>query len=322
MKKTDSQKLKLGLLIIIGTIIFVGVVYFIGSKQRIFGKTHNLFATFNYVSGLQTGNNVRYSGVNIGTVRKIEMISDTSIIVEMIVDSKIFPFLKKDAVAAIGSDGLVGNMLINIIPGSGAALAVSDGDTIQSFTKIQPDDLLRTLSTTNENIVVLSDDLLKITKQITEGKGTIGILLNDTALGSYVKESVYNIKNATEQLTVTIGKVDKMITDLKQPNNVLGILKDTIIPVKVNTIVDDVAFASKELDATLKNINETILMFKNGEGALNYITNDPELVVQIDSIVDNLNKASKGLNENMEALKHNFLFRRYFKKQEKENKRQ
>jgi phospholipid/cholesterol/gamma-HCH transport system substrate-binding protein len=322
MKKTDSQKFSLGLLMIIGAIIFTVLVYFIGSKQRLFGKTHHLYASFNFVSGLQTGNNVRYSGVNVGNVRRIEMVNDTTIVVEMIIDRKIFPFIRKDAIAAIGSDGLVGNMLVNLIPGSGNSAAVNDGDTLASFSKIQPEELLQTLSITNDNIVLLSDDLLKITRQITEGKGTIGMLLNDTSLATNIKESVVNIRLATEQLNSTIGRVDKVIAELQHPKNVLGILKDTVIPVKINAIVDDVAIAGKELNQTIDNINQTVNTIKDGEGALNYLVNDPDLVVQIDSIMQNLHLASRGLNQNMEALKHNFLFRRYFKKLEKQQRRE
>lgn len=318
MKKTDSQKVRLGILMITGAIIFTGLVYFIGSKQRMFGRTYTIYSKFDFVSGLQTGNNVRYSGVNVGNVRSIKMVNDTTIVVGMIIDSKIFPYIKKDAKATIGSDGLVGNMLVNLIPGSSMAESVAEGDTIESFSKIQTDQLLSTLSVTNNNIVLLTDDLLKITRQITEGKGTVGMLLYDTTFAGSLKESVLNIKDATEQLNSTLGKVDNMVAELQQPKNVVGILKDTVLPVKINAIVDDVAVAGKELQTTVSGINETMALIKSGEGAVSYLMNDPELVSNIDSIVRNLNKASVGLNENLEALKHNFLFRRYFKRQEKQ----
>src|SRR3970040_2125574 len=137
MEKTTSQKINLGLFVIIGLSIFILATYFIGDKQKMFGKTIPLETVFNNVNGLQLGNNVRYSGVNVGTVRNIEMIGDTSIRVDMIIDKTIFKHIKKDAIATISSDGLVGNMIINIIPGKGTAPPVEPGEKITSLTRIR-----------------------------------------------------------------------------------------------------------------------------------------------------------------------------------------
>lgn len=95
MEKTTSQKIRLAIFVIIGLLIFILAVYFIGSKQKMFGKTDHLEAVFNNVNGLQIGNNVRYSGINAGTVRAINMINDTTIRVDMIIDKAILPHIKK-----------------------------------------------------------------------------------------------------------------------------------------------------------------------------------------------------------------------------------
>ena len=91
MEKTTSQKIRLGLFVIIGLLLFILAIYFIGDKQKMFGKTNHLEAVFNNVNGLQLGNNVRYSGINVGTVRAIEMINDSTIKVDMLIDKTIFP---------------------------------------------------------------------------------------------------------------------------------------------------------------------------------------------------------------------------------------
>ena len=156
MEKTASQKIRLGLFVIIGLTLFVLAIYFIGSKQQMFGKTEHLKAVFNNVSGLQLGNNVRYSGINVGTVRDIEIVNDTTIRVDMQIDEAIFSHIKKDAIATIGSDGLVGNVIINIIPGKGNLPAVQPGDIIQSNNRVRTDDMLATLNVTNENAAQLT----------------------------------------------------------------------------------------------------------------------------------------------------------------------
>ena len=204
MEKTASQKIRLGLFVIIGLTLFVLTIYFIGSKQQMFGKTETLTAVFNNVAGLQLGNNVRYSGINVGTVRGIEIVNDTTINVEMQIDQTILPHIKKNAVATIGSDGLVGSVIINIIPGQGDALPVQPGDFIKSNNRVRTDDMLSTLNVTNENAAQLTADLLKITNDINNGKGTIGVLLRDSAMANDLKATIHNLKITSEKTSQTM----------------------------------------------------------------------------------------------------------------------
>ena len=163
MEKSNVQKFNLGLFIMISTLILIAAIYYIGNKQNIFGSTFKISAIFNNVSGIRLGNNVRYSGINVGTVKSIVMINDTTICIDMIIEDKIIEHMKKDAVATIGSDGLVGSMIINIIPSRGGSSPIVSGDTIGSYSKISTNDMLSTLNKTNENAALLTVDLLKIT---------------------------------------------------------------------------------------------------------------------------------------------------------------
>ena len=317
MEKTTSQKIRLGLFVIIGLFLFVIAIYFIGDKQKMFGQTNHLKAVFNNVSGLQLGNNVRYSGVNAGTIRSINMINDTIIEVDMLIDKDIFHHIKKDAVAIIGSDGLVGNMIINIIPGKGAQPVVAPGDQIATMKRVQTDELLSTLGVTNQNAATLTADLLKITKEITEGKGTMGLLLKDSIMSEDLKQTIHYLKLTTKGSSESVTKLNNLIGTLENKNNVIGLLKDTAVANNIRVIVNNLDKSSTEIDKVVRNLNTTVLNIKDGKGAINYLSNDPKLVRKIDSTVININDASLRLNEDLEALKHNFLFRGYFKKQEK-----
>ncbi|TRX03447.1 MlaD family protein [Flavobacterium gawalongense] len=317
MEKTTSQKIRLGLFVIIGLIIFILAVYFIGDKQQMFGKTYHLKAIFNNVNGLQIGNNVRYSGINVGTVEGIEMVSDTIIRVDMLIEKNIFSYIKKDAVAIIGSDGLVGNMIINILPGKGKFPPVNPGDEIKSLNRVRTDDMLNTLGVTNKNASLLTADLLKITKEITDGKGTVGLLIKDSILAKDLKETVHYLKIAGKGTSESVTKLNRIISSLDNKDNVIGVLKDTAVANNMKTIVQNLDESSYKIDEVVTNLNSTITNIKDGKGAINYLSNDPELVRKIDSTMTNINEASFRLNENMEALKHNFLFRGYFRKQEK-----
>lgn len=318
MEKAASQKIRLGLFVITGLLIFILAVYFIGDKQNMFGRTNRLEAVFNNVNGLQLGNNVRYSGISVGTVRGIEMINDTTIRVDMIIDKAIFPYIKKDAIATISSDGLVGNMIINIIPGKGNEPSVEPGDEIQTFNRIRTEDMLTTLNVTNENAAKLTENLLKITNEIIKGKGTLGTLLNDTLISKDLAETMRYLKTTTKGTSETATQLNNLIVSLNNKDNVVGVLKDTAVANKIKNMASNLNQSTQDLNKVIANLDATILNIKQGKGAFNYLANDPELVRKIDSTMTNINQASLKLNENMEAMRHNFLFSGYFKKQEKE----
>jgi len=322
MEKSNSQKIQLGIFVIIGTLVFLAAIYFIGNKQNMFGNTSHLKAVFVNVNGLQPGNNVRYAGIDIGTVKEIEMINDTTISVHMIIDNKIMEHIKKNAIATISSDGLVGNMIINIIPGKGMAEKVENGDTIQSYSRIGTDSMLETLNVTNENAAMLTADLLKITQEITQGNGTVGLLIRDTLMAQDLKATMSYLRQTSKGTSESVANLNKLITDLNRKDNVIGTLNDTVVANRMKKIIINLEKSSNEIDKVVTNLNATITNVKEGKGAINYLSNDPKLVQKIDSTITNINKASIKLNEDLEALKHNFLFRGYFKKQAKEQKKQ
>lgn len=310
MEKSTNQKIKLGIFVIIGSLFFIIAIYFIGNKKDMFNETIQISAVFKNVNGLQHGNNVRFSGINVGTVKEIIIVNDSLIRVDMLIEKDIASHIKKDAMASIGSDGLVGNMIINIIPGKKSNEMVKDGDIILSENKTSTDEILKTINSTSENAKLITDNLVKITNQINSRKGTIGMLINDTVMSDDLKQTIYNLKVTTQSTSKSMANLNKIINDLNNKDNVVGALKDTITGRKIKMIIVN-------LEKSSEQINKTITNLKDGKGALNYLSNDPKLVKQIDSTMINLNQASSKLNENLEALKHNFFFRGYFKKQEK-----
>ncbi|WP_396171247.1 MlaD family protein [Flavobacterium sp.] len=311
MEKSTSQKINLGIFVILGSLLFITTVYFIGNKKDMFNQTIQISAVFKNINGLQTGNNVRFSGINVGTVKQIVILNDSVIRVDMAIENDVVSHIKKDALASIGSDGLVGNMIINIIPGKKSTEVVSAGDIILSENKTTTDEILKTINSTSANAKVITDNLVKITNQISSKEGTIGMLINDTVMSQDLKRTVYNLKVTTKITSESMATLNNIIVGLNNKDNVIGTLKDTLVGRKIKVIIAN-------LEKSSEQINKTIANMKDGKGALNYLSNDPKLVKQIDSTMSNINQASSRLNENLEALKHNFLFRGYFKKQEKE----
>ena len=316
------NRLKLGVFVTVGLILFTIAVYYIGNKQNMFGSTITLSTVFRNVNGLQPGNNVRYSGINIGTVASIGMVSDTSVQVEMIIDQSASAYIRKDAIATINSDGLVGNMMVSIVPTDNALAPVEPGDMIASYSRIGADDMLRTLNTTNENAALLTADLLKITEAILEKRGTLGVLLYDSSLAKDLKATLYNLRASSIYINSVSGKINTTLENLNEPNGLLGRLSgDTTLAGQLDHAMFNLTAASEEIVLVTKRLDGIVEDMKTGSGTINTLIYDTAFVHDLKKSMENVNKGTERFSENMEALKHNFLTRRYFKRQEKKEKK-
>ena len=200
MKKDTSNKIKLGIFISLGIAVFILAIYFIGERQQLFTDTFRVSGVFRDVGGLQTGNNVRFAGINVGTVENISIVSDTSVSVEILISESTRKFIKKDAIASIGSEGLMGNKTLIISPGSGGKMEIENNDTIKTVQPINMDEVLLSLKTTIDNTTDITNDLSKIVSNIQSGEGTIGKLLMDKSLAKNFDSSIVNLKEGLSGL--------------------------------------------------------------------------------------------------------------------------
>lgn len=324
MKKTSIQNMNLGIFVIFSLVIFTLAVYYIGSRQSLFGSTVRVSSVFKDASGIQQGNNVRFAGVNIGTVKGINFINDTAICVDMLVNEESLYLIKQNSLATINSDGLVGSMIVNIIPGDSEGNGpIKDGDTIASISKIATADMLTTLNTTNENAARLTEDLLKITKAINSGEGVMGKLLKDEQMAADMQSSFHNIENTTRKANLSIARLNTILTDIDLNKGVAGvILKDTITAGKIVSMINNMESSSRAIDSLTGKLNSYTEEVVSSEGTLNFITRDTSFVNSLETTIKNAEEATGKLNENMEALKHNILFRGYFRKMERLKQRQ
>jgi len=236
MKRTTSNKIKLGIFVSLGIAVFISGVYFIGERQQLFRSTFRVSAVFKDVAGLQAGNNVRFSGINVGTVENISVVSDTSVRVEIEIEERTRKFIKKDAVASIGSEGLMGNKVLTITPGTGGKMEIEDNDTVGTVPPISLDDILMSLKSTIDNASNITSNVSKIAGNIQSGQGTIGRLLMDRSMAQNLDSSIVNLKQSSEGLRNLIGDVkgsvghnlDSSIVNLKQSSEGLRLLIDDV----------------------------------------------------------------------------------------------
>lgn len=198
MKKETTNRAKLGLFIVTGIILFMAAIYFIGAKQQLFNSTFRVSTQFSDVSGLQVGNNVRFAGITVGTIENIEIVNDTTVKVDMIVSSDTKKFIRKDSKAVIGSDGLMGSKIMNIMPGSPQQPEIEHNDLIASVAPLSVDDIVGKLRTTVDNAAMISGDLSAIFHNMREGKGTMGKLLMDERFARNIDQTLENVEEGTK----------------------------------------------------------------------------------------------------------------------------
>ena len=198
MKKKTGNKISLGIFVSVGLALFVVGIYFIGQRRQLFRHTFQLSAVFKDVNGLQLGNNVRFSGIDIGIVNDIAQITDTSVRVDMQIDEDTRKFIKKNAKATIGSDGLMGNKLVLIGTVSIDGAMVQNNDFIATAPPINMDDVLLKLKMTGDNAYSITNDLAVIIKNIRNGKGTIGMLFTDTIFARNVGVAMVNVRQGAQ----------------------------------------------------------------------------------------------------------------------------
>lgn len=304
-----------------------------GNQQNLFGGNFLLRVDFSNVNGLQAGNNVRFNGIDVGTIRDIEFISDSTLRVNMLVKEEVRNFIRKDAIASIGSDGLVGNMLVNISPGTGAYPLVEDGDIVQSFTRTEANDIMNTLGKTNENIALISHNLLQITEQIKNGQGTLSMLLQDASLAEDLKATAGQLRQTTTYLQSSSQTIQQLSKDISRGEGIIGQLAkdttfldevgaslqtlDTLLLNGIGNVLTELEASGRQINQASKNLEEISRGLQKGEGPAGTLLKDEEAAEDLRRILDNLNQGTANFNENMEALKHNFLFRGYFRRQAK-----
>jgi len=303
---------------IVGILLLVVGLYYIGNNRNMFGKTYKLYALFPNVGGLQTGNNVRYAGIDVGTVESIRIMNDTSIRIEMLIDAELKKVIRKNSLATIGTDGLMGSKLINIDPGTTDSELANGGDELSSMASINMEAMLRTLDITNKNIAVVSANLRDITTNISSGRGTLYTVLLDTTLALKIHKTLDNIELVSHNIVQISNDLGNVTNNVKNGKGLLGTLvTDTVITSDLAKAVKEIKTAGEQINTSTGDLKQLLQKLNSGNGTVGTLVNDTVSANHLKKSLINIENSTRNFNENMEALKHNFLFRGYFKKQEK-----
>jgi phospholipid/cholesterol/gamma-HCH transport system substrate-binding protein len=311
------NNLKLGVFVFAGLLFLIFALYMIGRNRSLFGSTFSISARFNNINGLVPGNNVRYSGIDVGTVNQIELINDTSVLVTMLIEKSARGHIKTNAIASIGTDGLMGNKLISIKSQSGPADPVKDGDEIQTRKPVETDEMLQTLNTTNENIAIITKNLKEITGKLNS-RNSLWNFLADTLIVQDLKRAVSSIRQAGSNTVRFTDDAAQLVHNLREGKGLASTLfTDTLMTRQLRASLSEIQKASKDLSMTTAQLKETVNNAGHGEGAVAVLLSDTATANNLRRTLKNVEQGTGRFNENMEAMKSNWLFRGYFKDQEK-----
>ncbi len=321
MEKNAINNIRLGVFIIAGLIILVVSLYIIGQNQNFFGSNFSLKARFHNVNGLMPGNNVRFSGIQCGTVKDIEIINDSTIEVLMLIREKTSSYIRSNARASIGTEGLMGNKIINIFPGTADAPPISDGGMLSTVAEKGIDDIVGSLSATGDNAVTISSSL-KLTAEQINGSPVLEQLLTDTTMTENLHQSLANFKQASLEIGQAAMAINLMMSEVQKGGGAAGVLlTDRQSAAHLTHTIERIRNASERADTLVANIqelaNDIHYDLNQGKGAAHLLLKDSSITQRLQNSMENIEKGTAAFNEDMQALKHNFLLRRYFRRQER-----
>jgi phospholipid/cholesterol/gamma-HCH transport system substrate-binding protein len=317
MNNVITRNIKLGIFILAGTLFFLVLLYFIGSKRSIFYSTIKIKACFFNAEGLMRGNSVRLSGINIGTVESVSIINDSTVLVEMIIQKSIKEHIKKNSVASIGTDGLMGNKIVNIASVNEFAQIINDGDELKTYKGINSNDMIKTLAVTNDNIKNITTDLKEIVSKLNQQSSVLN-MMSDKSVKDNLTETILHLNESSKHAMNFTLQLNTISDEMIQGKGTLGLLlKNNQVEKNVFESISSLQQATKNINTSIEEINLITDQIKSGKGTIGMLVYDTAMVRKLNCIIVNTDNASKYLAENMEALQHTFLLKKKFKKKTK-----
>src|SRR6202140_2565768 len=222
-----SRAARLGSFIIATLAVLAAGGFIIGGKQSLFPPTYRLKAEFATVVGLDPGAEVRVGGVNTGSVRDIKLPDKPTgkITVLMELQRSTHDIIKQDSVAAIQTEGLLGNEYVSISFGSDQALNVKDDDTIASQPPLVIADLMKKADGILDNVTVAAANLSSISGKINQGQGTIGALVNDKKVYTQLDETTAGLRDTVSHAQAGVTAFQENMEAMKSNFLVRGFYK-------------------------------------------------------------------------------------------------
>ena len=345
MKEKKRKSFIVGVFTVLGILLFIFTIYLIGEKEYVFGRPYKLSVIFKDVKGLQEGDKVLLSGIDIGTVNSLEFTKENRVHVQLSIEQEQFEYIMKDARVTIGSQGVMGAKVVKVLSGSSEAGNVVENDTLKSIEQVEIDDIIRELNSTSVNVTRVSNELVSITQKINRGDGIFGKLFTDTTLTYNLDEAVRNISfiaenfyELSEKVNTGQGLIGKLFADTtltagmdETGKNVSQITENlNEITDKINrgegifgrmftdtSLTNNLFITSRDLRSTSHSLSLLAEKLNNDSSALNLLIDDPIFADSLELLIDRLNVGVVEATEAADAVQRSGLIRLFSKKKKK-----
>lgn len=310
----NKRSVVVGIFVFIGLAIFVAAVLTLGGQQKRFVKSVQVKTVVNDSEGLKTGNNVRFSGVKVGTIKEIKFVGDSQVEIVMNIDEEAQKYIHQDAKVKIGSESLIGNKNITISGGSPQAPPVENGAVLLAEKTLSTEDLMTTLQENNLNLVQITTDLKKVSGGLARGEGTLGKLVNDTAMAQNFQQVMSNLQRVSVTTARASASLAQFTSKLNQKDGLANqLLTDTAAFRSLKTSLAQLEQTTNSAKDLTNNLSQASSKLNENNNALGVMLNDPKFAENLKNTMGNLETSSQKFDENMEALQSSVFLKGFFK---------
>jgi phospholipid/cholesterol/gamma-HCH transport system substrate-binding protein len=355
MRNTKKNNIKLGLFVGVGALIFILAIYYIGSQSNIFGRNFTVSGVFNDISGLKIGNDVRFSGINIGTVAKVEIINDSLVRIDLNVQNDVKKFIRKDSKMEIGSEGLMGNKIVNIYSGTSDEEVIKDGGYLETIEVVNIDNIMKQINTSSKNTTRITENLADITDKINRGEGIFGKIFADeefsknlSSIATNTAELTNNFASITDKINHEQGTIGMLLSDtsmakeveraginlktstdnlvaitdqVRRGQGLFGeIFTDTTFTSSLSKSGENLAYTTEKTKRISDNLEKLTLQVNEGQGLISKLLFDTAFADSVKITVSSINKSASEIEAAAAVIKRNWLLRLFSKKEKKKTK--
>jgi len=307
-----------GVFVLAGIALFTLVIFLVGNQRRTFAKHVEFYTEFANINGIMKGSKVRVGGFDAGEVTDIKLPDSPAahFRLTLSVVDRVHGLIRQDSLVSVASDGIVGDKLLQIHPGSANLPKAAPNSTLPSKEALGMSELL-------ERSAGLLDDVSGTMKEVStklvgtldaatttvnnandlvvgikQGKGAIGLLLRDEKTAQSMRQTLANVQQATASASDITNRADDLVSDFESRH----------IGEKVDQTIASAQSAARNVDASALQLRQSLT------SALGPDSHGVDTADNIRQSLSNVNLASTNMVEDTEALKHGFLFRGFFKR--------
>jgi phospholipid/cholesterol/gamma-HCH transport system substrate-binding protein len=319
-----NHNLLVGSFITAAVVLFGAGLFLIGNQHKAFSHHSMFYTNLQNVDGLTKGAKIRVDGMDAGEVESVQIPSSPAkkFRLRMTVGDRLHGLIREDSLVTVETEGIVGEKFLLINAGSEQASEAPAGSTLPSKEPFelstlleQAQGIMKQAGTTISEVQDTMNDVRghldatldtatstiknvnRVVQDVRSGKGSVGMLLEDRATAADLRQSVANIRQATEKLNGSSTRIDSILTDI-QSRQLVGKMDDTLASAESAT--HNLDQTSQQIDTTLKS---AFAQNQYGEDA----------GTDLQQSFTNIDQATGNLADDAEALKHEFFFRGFFR---------